>query len=95
VFFVGFVGNFNLKTYIMALEEFEKEQLSDRDKNLIRMRSISNLIIAFGFVFIIKPTVLKNFFAQRDPLLMNIMAGICILYGLFRIYRGYAQNYFK
>jgi uncharacterized protein YqhQ len=84
----------------MALEEFEKEQLSDRDKNLIRMRSISNyvmgvLIIAFGFVFIIKPTVLKNFFAQRDPLLMNIMAGICILYGLFRIYRGYAQNYFK
>ncbi|MBP6432175.1 MAG: hypothetical protein KA319_10435 [Ferruginibacter sp.] len=84
----------------MALEEFEKEQLSDRDKNLIRMRSISNyvmgvLIIAFGVVFIVKPAVLKNFFAQRDPLLMNIMAGICILYGLFRIYRGYAQNYFK
>jgi hypothetical protein len=84
----------------MALEEFEKEQLSDRDKNLIRMRSISNyvmgvLIIAFGVVFIIKPNVLKKFFEQRDPLLMNIMAGICILYGLFRIYRGYAQNYFK
>lgn len=84
----------------MALEEFEKEPLSDRDKNLIRMRSISNyvmgvLIIAFGIVFIIKPTVLKGFFAQRDPLLMNIMAGICIVYGLFRMYRGYAQNYFK
>jgi hypothetical protein len=85
---------------IMALEEFEKEEISDRDKNLIRMKSISNyimgaLIMAAGFVFILKPPVLNGFFKDRDPLLMNIMAGICIVYGLFRMYRGYAKNYFK
>jgi hypothetical protein len=27
-----------------------------------------------------------------DPLLANIFGGTCILYGLFRIWRGYKSN---
>lgn len=29
---------------------------------------------------------------QFDPLLANIFGGTCILYGLFRLWRGYKSN---
>lgn len=86
----------------MALEEFEKEQMSDREKNLVRMKSITNYVmgiffIAVGFVFIFPKTikVISEFVAKKDPLMMNIFAIICFIYGLFRLYRGYAKNYFR
>ena len=84
----------------MALEEFEKEQLSERDKGFIRMRTITNygmgvfLIIAgFFFMFPVKQT--RAYINQYDPELIKIFAVICWLYGAFRIYRGYKKNYFR
>lgn len=84
----------------MALEEFEKEQLSERDKGLIRMRSITNygmgvFMIVMGFVIFFPTKYTKIFINQYDPVLINIFGGICILYGGFRIYRGYKKNYFN
>lgn len=84
----------------MALEEFEKEELSDRDKNLVRMKSLTNyvmgvLIVGAGIAFLVQPGVMKEYLKDRDPLLIKILAVVCIVYGLFRIYRGYAKNYFR
>lgn len=82
----------------MALEEFEKEQLSDREKNIIRMRAITNyamgvffLAIGFFFMFPIRSTA--GYISQYDPVLIKIFAAICWIYGLFRLYRGYKKNY--
>jgi len=84
----------------MALEEFEKEQLNERDKGYIRMRSMMDfgmgvLWIAMG-VFLIFIKKFNPGMAERfgDPT-MKIFGGICILYGLFRMYRGYKKNYLR
>ena len=84
----------------MALEEFDKKELSEKDKGYIRMRSIMDfsmglLWTAMG-VFLI---FIKNFNTgletRYDDSTLRIFGSICLLYGLFRIYRGYKKNYLK
>ena len=82
----------------MALEEFEREHLSEREKGFIRMRSIMNygmgafiIVVGFFFMFPIKNT--RAFINQYDPVLIKVFAVICWIYGAFRIYRGYSKNY--
>ena len=82
----------------MALEEFEKDQLSNREKNNIRMRSITNyamgvFFLGVGFFFMFPTQSTARYVNQYDPLLIKIFAGICWLYGLFRLYRGYKKNF--
>ena len=84
----------------MALEEFEKEQLSNREKNMIRMRSITNytmgiFFIGVGFFFMFPTNYIVNFIDRYDPVLIKIFAVICWLYGVFRLYRGYKKNYLR
>ena len=84
----------------MALEEFENEPLSDREKAMIRMRSITNYVmgiflVGVGFFFMFPMKSTKPYIDQYDPTVIKIFAGICIIYGLFRIYRGYKKNYFR
>jgi len=84
----------------MALEEFEKEPLSNRDKNLIRMRSITNytmgvFFIAAGFFFMFPNKYSAEFLNRYDSSTMKMFAVICWIYGLFRMFRGYSKNYFK
>ncbi|MBC7689454.1 MAG: hypothetical protein H7211_14885 [Aquabacterium sp.] len=84
----------------MALEEFEKKQLSERDKGTIRMRSITNygmgvFMIIVGFFFMFPITQTQGFINQYDPVLIKIFAVVCWLYGGFRIFRGYQKNYFR
>lgn len=84
----------------MALEEFENRELGEREKGIIRMRTITNygmgifmIIVGFFFMFPIKYTA--AFVNQYDPVLIKIFAAVCWLYGAFRIYRGYKKNYFR
>ena len=84
----------------MALEEFENEQLSEREKGLVRMRTITNygmgtFMILVGFFFMFPTTYTRPFIDKYDPVLIKIFAVICWLYGAFRIYRGYRKNYFR
>jgi hypothetical protein len=84
----------------MALEEFENEKLSDRDKGLVRMRSITNyvmgiMIIGAGIVFLFPPASMVERINQYDPAMIKLMAVVCFIYGAFRIYRGYSKNYFR
>jgi hypothetical protein len=81
----------------MALEEFENEP-GGKDKRYQRMRSIMDygmgaLWIAMG-VFLLSPSRFNAKFDQYDNPVMKIFAGVCMIYGLFRIYRGYKKNYF-
>ena len=84
----------------MALEEFEKEQPSERDKGYMRMRSIMDfgmglLWMAMGvFMFFIKKFN-ADLAEKYDESTFKIFAGICMIYGLFRVYRGYKKQYFK
>jgi hypothetical protein len=84
----------------MALEEFEKEQLTDREKNLIRTKSLINYVmgvffIAVGFFFMFPTSRSAPFLNKYDPTLMKVFAVIVWLYALLRLYRGYAKNYFR
>jgi hypothetical protein len=84
----------------MALEEFENEQLSDREKNLVRMKSITNYVmgvffIGVGFAFLFPPEAMVQKLVGYDPTMIKLFAGLCFIYGAFRIYRGYAKNYFR
>jgi hypothetical protein len=84
----------------MALEEFEKEELSNRDKNLIRMRSITNytmgvFFIGVGFFFMFPTKYSAAFLSRYDDSMMKMFAVICWVYGVFRLFRGYSKNYFK
>lgn len=84
----------------MALEEFEKEQLSIRDKGLVRMRTITNygmgvFMILVGFFFMFPFKLTRGYINQYDPVLIKLFAVVCWMYGAFRIYRGYKKNYFR
>jgi len=84
----------------MALEEFEKEQLSERERGFIRMRSITNygmggFMILVGFFFMFPVKLTRGYINQYDPVMIKIFAVVCWLYGAFRIYRGYKKNYFR
>ena len=84
----------------MALEEFENERVSERQRGLSQMRSITNygmgiFIIAVGCFFMFPINYTAAFLNKYDPVLIKIFAVVCWVYGAFRIYRGYQKNYFK
>lgn len=84
----------------MALEEFEKEELSERDKGFIRMRSwmdygMGVMWAAMGIFLIFIKQFNTGLEARFDDLTMKVFGGVCIFYGLFRIYRGYKKNYLR
>lgn len=83
----------------MALEEFEKEQLTENEKRYIQRRSIMDYgmgitWMVMGF-FLMMPATISPRFAYMEDTLYKWMGGIFILYGLFRIYRGYKKNYLR
>ena len=80
----------------MALEEFEKEQLTEREKNRRRMHSVTNytmgvFFLGVGFFFFFPMPSTARYINQYDPVLIKIFAAICWVYGLFRLYRGYRK----
>ncbi|HMJ47077.1 MAG TPA: hypothetical protein VK498_07085 [Ferruginibacter sp.] len=83
----------------MSIEP-EKEKLSERDKGFIRMRSIMDygmgiLWIAMGVFLIFIEKFNTGLEARFDDPVMKAFGGVCILYGGFRVYRGYRKNYLK
>jgi len=84
----------------MALEEFEKEEISAKDKGYIRMKSIMDfgmglLWLGMGIFLVFIKKFNSGFEARFDDPVMKFFGVVCILYGLFRIYRGYKKNYFR
>jgi len=87
-----------LKTIFMAeLEEYEKR----KRKQVALMRSlldygIGTLILAAGVFFFIRRKLHIQFNETFPPDDIDIFFGaICLMYGAWRIWRGYQKNYFK
>ena len=84
----------------MALEEFEKEQLTDREKGYIRMRSMMDfgmglLWIGMGIFIVLIKKFSVDMAARYDSATFKVFGAVCIVYGLFRLYRGYKKNYLR
>ena len=84
----------------MAYEAPDNEPLNDRERAIVRMRSISNyvmgiLLLGAGCFFLFPLQRTKIYIDQYDPTVIKIFGIICCLYGIFRIYRGYKKNYFR
>lgn len=84
----------------MALEEFEKDQMSEKDKGYVRMRSIMDygmglLWSAMGVFLLLVKKFNTGLELRYDPVTLQTFGAVCLIYGLFRIYRGFRKNYFK
>lgn len=84
----------------MALEEFDKEQISPRDKSYIRMRSLMD----FGMGILWTGMGVFLFFSKQfntglelryDDGTLKVFGAVCAAYGIFRIYRGIKKNYLR
>ena len=77
-------------------EEYEKK----KRKQVSMMRSIMDygmgiLIIIAGLIFLFHDR-LKIPIGDGPPTLFDkFFGGLCLLYGGWRVYRGYKKNYFK
>ena len=72
----------------MALEEFEKEQMSERDKGYVRMRSMMDfgmgiLWIGMGIFLIFIKKFSPDMALRFDDPAIKVFGGICIVYGSF------------
>ncbi len=82
----------------MSLEEFE-DNPDPKTKRYILMKSIMDLgmgliYIGVGFVILFAKKIgLNNEFVEST--LGKIFAGLVILYGLWRVYRGIKKDYLK
>ncbi len=80
----------------MSLEEFE-ENLDPKTKRYILRRSVMDLgmgiiYIAIGFVILFAKMIgLHNEFAESTW--GKIFAGLFVLYGIWRLYRGIKKDY--
>lgn len=78
-------------------EDYEKR----KRKQIIFMKSLLDygmgvLILAAGFFFFLRGRFdiqLNKRFPPND--MDKIFGAICLLYGAWRIYRGYKKNYFR
>jgi hypothetical protein len=82
---------------VYMLEEYEKK----KKKQVALMRSlldygIGTLIVAAGIFFFFRRKFHIKFNETFPPDDIDIFFGaICLLYGGWRIYRGYKKNYFR
>ena len=75
-----------------------QEQQDNRRKQYSLMRSILDygmgaLILLFGFFFLFSDKLGFNF--EMEPIFKYFFAFLCIVYGAWRIYRGYQKNYYS
>ena len=79
------------------MEEYENK----KRKQIGTMRSlldygIGTLIMLAGTFFLVRKQFDLDFNKTFPPSATDILFGVvCLLYGAWRIYRGYKKNYFK
>jgi hypothetical protein len=69
-----------------------------KEKNYSLMRSVLDygmgiLIFSFGLFFLLASRWGIDF--NIEPLFRNLFGGMCMIYGAWRIYRGYQKNYYR
>ncbi len=75
----------------------ENEGADRRKKGYILMRTIMDygmgiIIFGFGIFFLLAPRLGIGF--QIENFYRYCFGGLCLIYGGWRVYRGYKKNYF-
>jgi len=75
-----------------------RERDDSKTRNYVIRRRVMDygmglLIMGFGIFFIFAEKLGVEF--TVEPFFRYVFAGLCILYGAWRMYRGYQSNYFK
>lgn len=79
------------------IEEYEKR----KRKQVSQMRALLDygiglVIVALGVFLFFRENFDLSFNERYPPdTLDKVFGGLCVLYGGWRIYRGYKKNYFK
>ena len=75
---------------------------TDFEEKKRKAYSMRRSLMDYGMGIIIAGIGVFVAFAQKlgfeidlDPILRYLFVGLCLLYGGFRIYRGYKKNYFN
>lgn len=84
------------KTEEMGYEEQREKQRKTYEFSRSLLDYIMGvMVIAAGVVFIKKDhfgvTQIQK--ADSDHLLIPLFGGVCVIYGIWRLYRGYRKNY--
>ena len=84
----------------MVLDDDKGTRLTEREKGFIRMRSVMDfgmglLWLGMGIFLIFIRQFNTGLEARFDDSTMQVFGAVCVLYGVFRIYRGYKKNYFR
>lgn len=85
----------------MALEEFEKDRMSEQDKRYVQRRSVMDIgmgILWCGmglFVGLLLKKYNAGLAAQYGDKTLYAFGGLCLVYGLFRVWRGFKKNYLR
>jgi hypothetical protein len=79
---------------------YEDEKLSNREKGMIRMRSIMDLgmgilWLCMGLFMLFVKSISPSMALRYDDPVMKGFGLLCMVYGAFRIYRGIKKNYRK
>ena len=80
----------------MKIEEYENQ----RQKQIVRMRSVTNyimgiLFLVFGIFFLIYDKLGIDMLGRKPSYLDIIIGVMFVVYGGWRVYRGYKKNYFR
>lgn len=79
---------------------YDDETLSNREKGMIRMRSIMDLgmgilWLCMGVFMLFVRLISPSMALRYDDPVMKGFGLLCMVYGAFRIYRGIKKNYRK
>lgn len=83
----------------MKLEDYEKK----KEQRVRQMRSIADyamgafffLVGVFFFFLRNNSGIGLNNYLGKPDMLDRVLGGMCLLYGAWRIYRGYQKKYFR
>jgi len=76
-------------------EDYQREQR----KKAAQMRSVldftmGGLLVIFGIYFLVYSRLGINFFNRKPSPIDYFLGALFVLYGSWRIYRGYKKNYY-
>jgi threonine/homoserine/homoserine lactone efflux protein len=81
------------------LEEYEKKKRKRHAQMLSMMDyTMGTVMLVIGIFFLFlrhSPGVVLNEYMRKPDLLDKILGGMCLLYGSWRIWRGYQKKYFR